>query len=147
MNPKDYFKYAAYVPLGIAKQTHKPQVYTCKTCHKSTCMPGTPYVPPEYTGGKRKVKREDNNNSQDALKKQQHVEKGGKVGNIRDDQHENREDAEKMQQIPSFSRAAKHDQDILNSSHPIHTVAASTLLDQLERRKKKRKKKQQHDAK
>ncbi len=136
MNPKDYFKYAAYVPLGIAKQTYKPQVYTCKTCHKSTCMPGTPYVPLEHTGGKRKVKRE-NNNSQDALKKQQHVEKGGEVGYIRNGQHENRKDTEKIQQIPPTSRAARHDQDILNSSHPIHTASAPTLLDQLERKKKK----------
>ncbi len=96
-------------------------------------------MPPECTGDKRKVKHKDSS-SQNALKKQQHVEKGGEVGYIGNGPHGDREDTEKMQKIPSSSRA-KQAQDGLHP-HPIHT-AAPTLLDQLERKKKR----QRHDAK
>ncbi len=119
-------------PLSIAKQMYKPQVYTCKTCHKSTCIPGIPYIRQEHTGDKRHVKR-DGNNPQNALKKQQHVEKGGEVIYIGNDTHGDREGTEKMKQIPSSS-LAKNGQDL--HTHPIHT-AVPTLLDQLERKKKK----------
>ncbi len=102
-------------------------------------MPGTPYLPRECTRDKCKVKRKEIS-SQNALKKQQHVEKGGEIGYIGNGPHEDREDTEKIQNIPSSSQV-KQPQGGLHP-HPIQTTAP-TLLDQLERKKKR----QRHEAK